>query len=82
MKPAQADTELEEEHLFNFIVNSLGDELPIDFGENVKVTTDELYEVLAGGGAGEDLDQSRLRDNRGLAPREYRPWSPQRPVRA
>jgi hypothetical protein len=27
------------------MVNSLGDELPIDFGENVTVTSDELYEV-------------------------------------
>ena len=52
MKPTQADSELEEEHLLNFVVNSLGDELPIDLGENVKVTPDELYEALAGASAG------------------------------
>ncbi len=32
----------EEEHLLNFVVNSLGDDLPIDFGENVEVTADEF----------------------------------------
>ena len=52
MKPTQADSELEEEHLLNFVVNSLGDELPIDLGENVEVTSEELYEVLAGASAG------------------------------
>ena len=52
MKPTQANSELEEEDLLNFVVNSLGDELPIALGENVKVTPDELYEVLAGASAG------------------------------
>ena len=52
MHPNQADSELEEEHLLNFVVNSLGHELPIDLAENVKVTSDELYEVLAGASAG------------------------------
>jgi hypothetical protein len=52
VKITQADSELEEEHLLNFVVNSLGDELPIDLGENVKISSDELYEVLAGASAG------------------------------
>ncbi len=52
MKPNQADNELEEEHLLNFVANSLGDELPIDLGENVEVTANELYELLAGTSAG------------------------------
>ena len=52
MHPNQTDNELKEEHLLNFVVNSLGDELPIDLAENVKVTSDELYEVLAGASAG------------------------------
>jgi hypothetical protein len=52
VKPTQADSELEEEHLLNFVVNSLEDELPIDLGENVKISSDELYEVLAGASAG------------------------------
>ncbi|MFC4987844.1 ISH3 family transposase, partial [Saliphagus infecundisoli] len=52
MQQTQADNEVEEEHLLNFVVNSLGDELPIDLGENVEVSADELYEVLAGASAG------------------------------
>lgn len=52
MQPTQADNKLEEKHLLNFVANSLGDELPIDLGEDVEVTTDELYEVLAGASTG------------------------------
>ncbi|MFC4987537.1 ISH3 family transposase [Saliphagus infecundisoli] len=52
MQHKQADNELEGEHLLNFVVNNLGDELPIDLGENVEVSADELYEVLAGASAG------------------------------
>ncbi len=51
MQHDQADSELEEEHLLNFVANSLGDELPIDLGENVEVSADELYEILAGASA-------------------------------
>jgi len=52
VKPTQADSEIEEEHLLNFVVNSLDEELAIDLGENVEVTTETLYEVLAGASAG------------------------------
>ena len=52
MQPTQADSRITEEHLLSFVVNSLGDEFPVDLGENVKVTTDELYKVLAGASAG------------------------------
>jgi len=45
VKPTQADSEIEEEHLLNFVVNSLDEELAIDLGENVEVTTETLYEV-------------------------------------
>jgi hypothetical protein len=48
----RADNELKEEHLLNFVVNNLEEELPIDLGENVDTTTEELYEVLAGASAG------------------------------
>ena len=34
------------------MVNSLDEELAIDLGENVEVTTETLYEVLAGASAG------------------------------
>ena len=51
MQPTQADSELNDAHLINFIVNSLDDELPIELGENVDVTVDELYKVLVGASA-------------------------------
>ena len=52
MEPTQADNVIEEEHLLNFVVNSLGEELAIDLGDDVEVTTETLYEVLAGASAG------------------------------
>ena len=52
MHSTPADNELKEEHLLNFVVNNLDEELPIDLGENVETTTEELYEVLAGASAG------------------------------
>jgi len=48
VQPTETDNEIEEEHLLNFVVNSLDEELALDFGENVEVTTGTLYEVLAG----------------------------------
>jgi hypothetical protein len=48
----RADNELNEEPLLNFVVNNLEQELPIDLGENVETTTEELYEDLAGASAG------------------------------
>ena len=51
MQPNQADSKIEEENLLNFVVNGLGDELPIDLGEDVEVTSEGLYEVLAGASA-------------------------------
>jgi hypothetical protein len=44
VEPTEADSETEEEHLINFVVNSLNDELAINLGEDV--------EVLAGASAG------------------------------
>ena len=52
VQPTEADSKIEEEHLLNFVVNSRDEELAIDLGENVKVTTEKLYEVLAGASAG------------------------------
>jgi len=52
VQPTRADNKLKEEHLLNFVVNNLEEELPIDLGENIETTTEELYEVLAGASAG------------------------------
>ena len=72
-------TELEEEHPVNFVVNSLDEELAIDLGENVKVITEKLPEVLAG--ARRDLNRPHLRDDRRLTARQHRPWTSHRSVR-
>ncbi len=56
MDPAKADNRIEEENLLNFVVNSLGDELSIDLGADVEVST-------------EDLRQSHLRNDQRLSTR-------------
>jgi hypothetical protein len=43
-----ADNELKEEHLLNFVVNSLDEELSLNLGDTVEVTAEKLYEVFAG----------------------------------
>jgi hypothetical protein len=55
VQPSRVDNELKEEHLLNFAVNNLKEELPVDLGENVETTTEELYEVLAGARAASGL---------------------------
>ena len=52
MHSTPADNELKEEHLLNFVVNSLDEELSLDLGDNVEVTAEKLYEVLAGASTG------------------------------
>jgi len=51
VKPNQADNQIEEEHLLNFVVNTLDEELPIELADSVKVSSEKLYEVLAGASA-------------------------------
>ena len=48
MQQPQADSEIEEEHLINFVVNRLEETIPLDLGEDVEVTPAELYKVLVG----------------------------------
>jgi len=52
VQSTQANGEIGEEHLLNFVVNSLEEELTVDLNENVEVTTETLCEVLAGASAG------------------------------
>jgi len=52
VKPTQADSKIEEEHLSNFVVNSLDKELAVYLDENVEVTTETLHEVRAGASVG------------------------------
>ena len=71
MQPTEADSEIEEEHLLNFVVNSVDEELAIDLGENVEVTTETLYE---------DFNLPRLRNDRRLTTRQHRPGTSHRAV--
>ena len=48
MQADQADNEINEEHLINFVVNRLGETLPLDLCEDVEVTSTELYKILVG----------------------------------
>ncbi|RKS75784.1 hypothetical protein BDK61_4300 [Haloarcula quadrata] len=52
MEHPQADNELEGEHLVNFVANSLEKELSVDLGEDIEVSTETLYGVLASASAG------------------------------
>ena len=48
MTQTQTDNQIEEEHLLDFVVNSLSEELSIDLADGAKISTEKLYEVLAG----------------------------------
>ena len=66
VKPAQADNELGKEHVLDFVVNAINDELPLNLNKDTKITSSELYEIV---------DQSHLRDDGRLAARQYRLWT-------
>jgi len=51
VKQTQTDNQIEEEHLFNFVVNTLNEELRMNFADSGEVSTEKLYEVLAGASA-------------------------------
>jgi len=42
VKQNQTDNQIKEEHLVDFVVNSLGEELPIGLEEDVEVSTEDL----------------------------------------
>ena len=42
MQQPQADREIEEKRLIDFVVNRLEETLPLDLGEDVEVTPTEL----------------------------------------
>jgi len=72
MQPTEADNEIEEEHLLNFVVNSLGKELALDLSEDAEATAETFCE---------DLGQPCLRNDRRLAARKHRPRTSHRPIR-
>jgi hypothetical protein len=81
VEPTEADSETEEEHLLNFVVNNLNDEIAINLGEDVEVTTETLYEVLAGAGASTGGTSISLRHDQRLTTRQHRPGTSHRAVR-
>jgi len=44
----QADDEIHEDQLLNFLVNSLDEEAALGFGNNAEIDTEDFYEVLVG----------------------------------
>ena len=49
MQPSQqADDEIHEDQLLNFLVNSHDEEAALGFGNNAEIDTEDFYEVLVG----------------------------------
>ncbi|ELZ01385.1 ISH3 family transposase [Natrialba aegyptia] len=44
----QADSEIHEDQLLNFLVNTLGEEVALDLGNNAEIDAEDIYEVLVG----------------------------------
>ena len=47
-KTKQADNEIHEDQLLNFLVNTLSDEVDLDLGDNAEIEAEDIYEVLVG----------------------------------
>jgi len=44
----QADGEIHEDQLLNFLVNRLDEEVPLSLANNAEITAEDIYEVLVG----------------------------------
>ena len=44
----QADSEIHEDQLLNFLVNTLGEEVNLNLGNNAEIDAEDIYEVLVG----------------------------------
>ncbi|NKE37543.1 ISH3 family transposase, partial [Natronococcus sp. JC468] len=47
-KQQQADNEIHEDQLLNFLVNALGEEVALNLGANAEIDAEDIYEVLVG----------------------------------
>ena len=47
-KTQQADSELHEDQLVNFLVNNLDQEVALDLAANAQIDAQDIYEVLVG----------------------------------
>ena len=51
-KTKQADGEIHEDQLLNFLVNTLDEEVALNLGANAEIEAEDIYEVLVGACAG------------------------------
>lgn len=68
-KTKQADNEIHEDQVLNFLVNSLDEEVALSLAENAKLDAEDIYEVLAGACA-DGTSVSTLCENSEDAPHE------------
>jgi len=54
-KTKQADGEIHEDQLLNFLVNRLDEEVSASLANNAEITAEDIYEVLVGACADGDL---------------------------
>jgi len=47
-KTKQADGEIHEDQLLNFLVNRLDEEVSLSLANNAEITAEDIYEVLVG----------------------------------
>jgi len=59
-KTKRADGEIHEDQLLNFLVNSLDEEVALTLAENAEIDAEDIYEVLVGACADEDLGLNAL----------------------
>jgi len=57
----QADNSIHEDQLLNFLVNTIDEEVDLDFAPNAEATSEDIYEVLVGACADEDLSRHSAR---------------------
>lgn len=60
----QANDEVHEDQLFNFLVNTLTSAFSLNLGENAEVDPDDIFEVLVGACANGPLRRRRYRQLR------------------
>jgi len=54
-KTKQADGEIHEDQLLNFLVNRLDEEVSLSLANNAEITAEDIYEVLVGALRRQDL---------------------------
>jgi len=65
----QADGEIHEDQLLNFLVNSLDENVDLDLGKNAEINAEDIYEVLVGACA-DGTSVSKLCENSEDSPHE------------